>query len=247
MNGLSAYLVNWRSSLPKVGRYAVIAFAVLMAIKMGWIEPLGRYRGIASSRATAEALARVTNYPDEYQAQQYLEIPAPPHLAKASLTDEETEQQEGVSADRKMIRSVQLDLVVANPGATARAVQELAERSGGYLAKSYVTGIGKNESASLQIRVPAAKFDAVRAELRTYATRVTSEEAEADDVTKQFVDTRASLLNLRAQETRYREILNRAMTVKDVIEVTDKLGVVRGEIEKQKLSSRRSHCRSRPA
>src|SRR4029077_15004866 len=56
---------------------------------------------------------------------------------------------------------------------------------------------------------------------------------QSEDVTKQYVDEAARLRNLRAQETQYLGILKQAKTVKDTLEVSDKLNEVRGEIEQQ--------------
>src|SRR3989441_9609127 len=88
-------------------------------------------------------------------------------------------------------------------------------------------------NASLSIRVPAAKFAEVRAEIRKLGLRVDGEGVEAQDVTKQSVDQEARLRNLRAQEQQYLGILRKAATVKDTLEVSDKLNEVRGAIEER--------------
>jgi hypothetical protein len=81
--------------------------------------------------------------------------------------------------------------------------------------------------------VPAAKFDEVRAQIRRLGLRLESESIEAQDVTKQYVDQEARLRNLRAQEQQYFGILHKAATVKDTLEVSDKLNEVRGAIEEK--------------
>ena len=85
----------------------------------------------------------------------------------------------------------------------------------------------------LTIRVPAGKFEQVRTEIRKLGLRVESEKLEAQDVTKQYVDQAARIRNLRAQETQYLGILRLAKTVKDTVDVSEKLDEVRGEIEQQ--------------
>jgi aspartate oxidase len=52
-------------------------------------------------------------------------------------------------------------------------------------------------------------------------------------VTKEYVDREARLRNLSAQETQYLGIMKRATTVKDTLEVSEKLSQVRGQIEQQ--------------
>lgn len=56
---------------------------------------------------------------------------------------------------------------------------------------------------------------------------------ESQDVTRQYVDDEARLRNLRAQKQQYLGILRKAATVKDTLEVSDKLNQVRGAIEEK--------------
>jgi archaellum component FlaC len=85
----------------------------------------------------------------------------------------------------------------------------------------------------LSIRVPAEKLDEVRTQIRKLSLRVESESIDAQDVTKQYVDQEARLRNLRVQEQQYLGILRKAATVKDTLEVSDKLNEVRGAIEER--------------
>lgn len=52
-------------------------------------------------------------------------------------------------------------------------------------------------------------------------------------MTRQYVDQQASLRNLRAEEVQYLAILKEAKTVKDTLEVSEKLGEIRGQIDQQ--------------
>jgi hypothetical protein len=81
--------------------------------------------------------------------------------------------------------------------------------------------------------VPAAKFDDVRIQIRKLGLRVENESIEAQDVTRQYVDQEARLRNLCAEEQQYLGILRKAATVKDTLEVSDKLNEVRGAIEER--------------
>jgi hypothetical protein len=52
---------------------------------------------------------------------------------------------------------------------------------------------------------------------------------EAEDVTRQYVDEQAHLRNLRAQEAQYLTILKQAKTVKDTLDISEKLNAVRAD------------------
>jgi hypothetical protein len=89
------------------------------------------------------------------------------------------------------------------------------------------------QSAFLEVRVPSERFEEARAEIRKLGLRVESERVEAEDVTRQYVDLDARLRNLRGEEAQYLSIMKRANTVKDTLEVSEKLSNVRGQIEQQ--------------
>lgn len=134
---------------------------------------------------------------------------------------------------QKLIRTGSLDLMVKNPADTAEKIRRLAETAGGFLVTSDTYGGGNASSALLTVRVPVSKFEQVRSEIRKLGLRVENEKLEAQDVTKQYVDQAARIRNLRAQETQYLGILRLAKTVKDTVDVSEKLDEVRGEIEQQ--------------
>jgi hypothetical protein len=135
-------------------------------------------------------------------------------------------------ADRKIIRTSSLELIVQHPAEVAEKITALAESMGGYLVSS--EGGGQTATAgALTIRVPSAQFEAARAEIRKLGLRVQSEKIEAQDVTRQYVDQDASIRNLRAEEAQYLSILKQAGTMKDMLLVTEKLSEVRGQIEQQ--------------
>ena len=142
-------------------------------------------------------------------------------------------QPQDAEAGRKMIRNCSLDLVVQTLATTVEKIRALAEQNGGFLVSSEVRGGSDATGGSLTIRVPVGRFEEVRAEIRKLGLRVESEKIEASDVTRQYVDQGANLRNLRAEETQYLAILKQSHTVKDTLEVSEKLSGVRGQIEEQ--------------
>ena len=139
----------------------------------------------------------------------------------------------GAVDEHKLIRNGALDLIVKSPTESAEQIRALAEGVGGFLVSSQTTGGPGAASASLVIRVPAGHFEEVRAGIRKLGVRVESESFEAQDVTREYVDQEARLRSLRAQETQYLAIMKRAVSVKETLEVSEKLSGVRGQIEQQ--------------
>ena len=135
-------------------------------------------------------------------------------------------------AERKIIRTSSLEMVVQHPADVADQIAALAGSLGGYLVSA--EGGGQNAtSGTLTIRVPSARFEEARTAIRKLGVRVESEKIQAEDVTRQYVDQEAGLRNLKAEEAQYLAILRQAGTVKDMLNVTEQLSGVRGQIEQQ--------------
>lgn len=136
-------------------------------------------------------------------------------------------------ADRKIIRTSCMELIVASPAGVAEKIRAFAESLGGYVETAQISSSQDSPSATITIRVPAARLEDAKTELRKMAVKVNSEKTDAQDVTKQYVDLEARIRNLQAQEAQYLEIMRSAKKVQDMLDVSEKLSEVRGEIEQQ--------------
>lgn len=136
------------------------------------------------------------------------------------------------ASGRKIIRTSTVEMVVEHPAESADRITAMAEQLGGYVVSA--DSGGQNATAArLTVRVPAARFDEARAEIRKMGLRVENEKIGAEDVTRQYVDQDAILRNLGAEEAQYLTILKQARTVKDMLTVSEKLSEVHGQIEQQ--------------
>lgn len=154
------------------------------------------------------------------------------HLSMASLGSTAFDARENDS-DRKIVRNVSIELEVKNPADSAEKIRLLAERAGGYLVASQIGGGPDVPDSGITVRLPSSRLEQTLKEIKSLALRVESEKNEASDVTKDYVDKDAQLRNLRSAETQYLAIMKRAATVKDTLDVSEKLAEVRGQIEQQ--------------
>ena len=132
-------------------------------------------------------------------------------------------------AGRSLIIRVEIGLEVpeGQVGQAASAVERVAVSKGGWVEYSMVT----DEYATVTVRVPVESLDAALAEIRQIGT-VKSETRSATDVTDQLVDLDARLRNAKAEEQRLLEILSKAETVNEILQVEDRLSYVRERIER---------------
>lgn len=220
-------------------RNAWLLMAGLAAIYYGVVWPRQAFRGIAMQRAAA--LEAFENRRHEHWFQ-----PSPLPASEAYSAEGivggvpgEVMAQRGIGArsekedERKIVRNSSIVLVVDKPAEAAAKIQQLAEGAGGFIVNWDANGTQEATYASLMIRVPVTRYEATRASILKLAQRVENERVQAEDVSRRYVDDAARLRNLRAQEAQYLTILKLARTVKDTLEVSEKLNQVRGDIEQQ--------------
>jgi len=140
---------------------------------------------------------------------------------------------EGPAADvRKVVQSGTLDLVVNKAEEAAGQIQVLAQQAGGFVESLQIYEVVDGQkSGSVIIRVPANKFRETMDSLKALAINTENEVVNTQDVTAQYVDIEARLKNMRAEETQYLSIMERAVKIEDVLNVTQRLSDVRGRIE----------------
>jgi len=157
----------------------------------------------------------------------------PESLAMKSMVAPSAVADAGVVAiPRKITKTGNLDILVTEAEVALAQIKDLADRLGGYIGNSniYESAPGV-KSGQVVVRVPAEKFESALLAIKKLALRVESESVNADDVTEQYIDVTARLRVLQAQEAQYLAILKQAQKVDDILNVTNRLTEVRGQIE----------------
>jgi hypothetical protein len=135
--------------------------------------------------------------------------------------------------DKKLIRSAELAFVVSDVRATADQLRRLTESNNGEIDKAEVIESGSGYlSATLVLRLPASGLETSLAQFRKLAVRVDREQVAVRDVTSEFYDNAAHLRNLQAEEQQYLAIMKQARTIRDTLDVSEKLSDARDRIER---------------
>src|SRR5881227_1934332 len=132
-----------------------------------------------------------------------------------------------------VIRTGQASIEVDSLEAAVSRVRLLAGRIGGYIANTTMqTGRGQLRSASLEVKVPAERFDEALAGLAPIG-KLESVNVNAEDVGEEFTDVTARVENARRLESRLIQLLaTRTGKLKDVLDVEQELARVREEVER---------------
>lgn len=155
---------------------------------------------------------------------------------QTTLNQIENSQTPPTPIERKIIRNADLQLESDSPEQAQQKITATAESKGGFVVESQQSTSDARattrDTVTMTLRVPAEKFAEALDEIRKQASRVVVETVKSDDVTEEFIDIDAQLKAKKSLEAQFLEIMKRANTVEDALEVQSQLAEVRGEIEK---------------
>lgn len=140
---------------------------------------------------------------------------------------------ESPTPDRKIIRNATLDFRVKNVGDSSKKIGELVKKNSGRITSNIETRSNDRLYVRLSIQVPEEKLDTFLTALLKESIYTENKSIETEDVTKQFVDLNARIKSKKATEEKYRELLQKARNVEEVLKVEEQLRIMREEIEVQ--------------
>ena len=184
------------------------------------------------------ACAASTNTRSAAPAVPMATAPAPSFLAQSKSADmassESAAGSDQTADDRKIVITGSINMEVADISKSLDDIAAIASQYNGYVVSSNQRGDNDSPSGYISIRVPSDKFNDALQKFKTLATKVTYENTNSQDVTEQYLDLKAQLKNYEATEAQYLELLKKAESVKDILEVQRELSTVRGSIERTK-------------
>jgi len=152
----------------------------------------------------------------------------PPRSAENSSEDIELEK------GSKIIKVGHLGFEVSNLERVKAQVDSLVNDAKGYLENEQFSSSYNRNSYTLRIRVPNDQFDSLIDRLEKGAGKLTSKSINSRDVTEEFVDINLRLKNKLSYLEQYQTILKKARTIKEILEVQEKIRRIEEEIESKK-------------
>lgn len=161
---------------------------------------------------------------------------APTMVSMDVVAENDSAKSVANAVERMVIRNADLSVVVKDPEKSMEEIGKMAVEMGGYvissnLYQSYTASGTPVPEASVAIRVPAEKLDEALEKIKVDAVEVQNENVSGQDVTSQYVDLESQLKNLEAAEAQLVEIMSKAATTEDVMNVFNQLTSIRGQIE----------------
>lgn len=159
------------------------------------------------------------------------------HTSNNSVPDESSKY----SDQRMIIKNGYMHIEVLDYDFTVNMIKDQVNTLGGYVSNMSTSENGVYsedkgrylKSGYITIRVPQTSFDGVFGSFNDYGY-VANSSVNTEDITDRYRSISDEVLNLEVREERLRDIMSKAVDVKDIIEVERELSRVRGEINSYK-------------
>jgi hypothetical protein len=183
---------------------------------------------------TGEAGFLTANYGTGITASTYDEDVSTPKAASVPDTapaPEPTGQTALETSGRSIISNSSLAIEIDNVPGAIDQLRVIANSAGGFIETLSTTGGADPDRGNATIRVPGSAFLATLQRVKEIGT-VVGETVGSDDVTEQVIDLQARLRSEQAKEISFLELLGRADSVSDLLNIERELSRVRTEIER---------------
>lgn len=138
-------------------------------------------------------------------------------------------------SNRKLIRTVDLQIQTKEFDTVLTSVQERVQELGGYVEQSSIDSgstyySSYNRYSYLTVRIPSDKLDGFLENVKETAN-VTNISESTEDITLRYVDAESRKIALETEQSRLLTLLEKAETVEDIITIESRLSEVRYQLE----------------
>lgn len=132
---------------------------------------------------------------------------------------------------KMLIKNATLEFSVKNYHESHKKIAKIINNANAYISSEKETNSKYKILNRMEIRVISDQFNSLLNSLSNNSLELEEKKIEVEDVTEEFYDIKTRLKTKKALEKRYMSILNKAKSVSDILEIEEKLGEVREEIE----------------
>lgn len=154
-----------------------------------------------------------------------------PTESETGLNQSTNSSTEKIKATEKIKKTAYLSISVDDYKKARTEIEKIVRSGNAYIGSENEQNSAYSISNNMVIRVINKEFDSMINKLITVAGNVNSKSITTEDVTAQFVDIQSRLKSKKEIEKRYLDILQKASKVSDILEIEQKLGQIREEIE----------------
>lgn len=130
-----------------------------------------------------------------------------------------------------LIKTGNMEIQVSNFSVARQQAITLVGSYGGYMNGESESYSGDRHQSYLTLRVPSKSFDAMVDKISSIPGQIKSRNISTEDVGQEYYDIQARLKTRLQVQARYRELLNKANKVEDILRTEEALRVITEEIE----------------
>jgi hypothetical protein len=157
---------------------------------------------------------------------------APPNDNSNFKSDENNDIANQVIPDKKkIIKDGTIKIDVENIKESKTKLDLIVKTFKGYISNESFNDEYGTKEYNIKIRVPSVYFDSVITAIEHGNKNIISKSISARDVTVEFIDLETRLANKRNYLLRYNELLKKAKSVQEILEIEEKTRGIEEEIE----------------
>jgi len=144
---------------------------------------------------------------------------------------EDVDDTELNTFNRMLIKEGNIEFQTQNIDSTYRQVLNAVKDNQAYISSEKTYDGYERFNHNLVIRVPSQNFEALVKSATIGVKEFATKTIEAQDVTEEFLDVEARLGTKKALEKRFIELLDKANTISEILEIEKQIEPLRSEIE----------------
>ncbi len=132
---------------------------------------------------------------------------------------------------KKIIKDGNLSIKTNNVVAGKKSIDALLKQLNAYYESEGLENQPQSVSYNLKIRIPSANFEKALALLENGKDEITGKNIYARDVTEEYIDIESRLNNKKEYLKKYKQLLNKAASIKDIMAIEEIVRGLQEEIE----------------
>lgn len=135
------------------------------------------------------------------------------------------------SSKKKIIKDGNLSIKTNDLNKSKALIDNILKKINGYYETENFNNEYDLKSFNLKIRIPSQRFEKLITEIEEGENEIIDKSINTRDVTSEYFDIESRLSNKRGYLKRYKELLVKANSIKDILAIEEKIRILEEEIE----------------
>lgn len=140
-------------------------------------------------------------------------------------------KKESSDIEKKIIKTGRISFETKDGIKTRTSLLETVDQLEAYVSEENTYEDDYRINYNFKLRVPAGNFDTLLDAISKSANKIDYKNVETQDVTEEFIDVQARLKTKKDLEIRYKQLLDKANSVEEILGIEGEIGNLRAEIE----------------